>query len=492
MFYNNGVINNKEKKKTFMKRKIVLIPLALAAILGMASCGGESTETSGGGDSTSVATTKVTVSAESVRLKEGATQTVTATVSNVTDQTVTWSTSDATIATVAAGVITGVKEGTATITVTSVADATAKATIAVEVNNATKITISELLDGTTAKENVLYEAEGILESLKHTDQYGNAYLTDAEAKKTIKIYGMTTTESALVAGDDGTLTYTNPKDAKETLANINNGEKIKVRCVYNARSKNISCILQSHEASGSIFKVNIASFENGTATTDKTTYAYGETVTLTVTPNTGYTVDYLEARDVSGSSISATSTATNVYTFAASAINNVTVALWNSNSGNTRVIWDCTSASAPNKYATEDTEYTATVGTLGEMTFGGIGVGQNSGYEGAPGYLMFNTKKNGGKVAYYYSKTAIPGSIVSITLKTNTGASDSAKYAVTFGTAALSTQTTEEGVLIKKDSRHTFEASTTGNSYFQIACTTSSYNGQLTEVKIVYTPTSTN
>ena len=66
-----------------------------------------------------VAVTSVTLNKTELTLKEGESETLTATVKpdDATDKTVTWSTSDASIATVDQnGKVTAVKEGTATIT----------------------------------------------------------------------------------------------------------------------------------------------------------------------------------------------------------------------------------------------------------------------------------------------------------------------------------------------------------------------------------------
>ena len=93
-------------------------------------------------------------------------------------------------------------------------DPTVKAEIAVTVvgKKATRTTVEALASGNGIVEGTLYEVEGILEGLSHSDSKGNAYLTDIETKKTVKIYGLTTTESALTSSGD-TVTFKNPSDA---------------------------------------------------------------------------------------------------------------------------------------------------------------------------------------------------------------------------------------------------------------------------------------
>lgn len=120
-----------------MNRKIVLFPLAMAAILGLAGCSKEnkqpssieSTQT----PSSEVKKASITVDKTTVELQVGEQTLVTATVTNADNGNKTWTSSNNEVATVAAGTITGVKEGTATITVSLDSDPTVKAEIAVTV-----------------------------------------------------------------------------------------------------------------------------------------------------------------------------------------------------------------------------------------------------------------------------------------------------------------------------------------------------------------------
>lgn len=186
-----------------MNRKIILFPLAMAAILGLAGCSNENPVASSNGESTETPSSEVvkasiSVDKKTVEVEVGGQALVTATVSGTENTNKTWKSSNEAVATVAAGTITGVAEGTATITVTLDSDPTVKAEIAVTVikkaNPVTETTLDKLSDtnsGLTAK--TLYRATGIIEGLSHTDQYGNAYLTDPVSKKTVQIYGLTGT-----------------------------------------------------------------------------------------------------------------------------------------------------------------------------------------------------------------------------------------------------------------------------------------------------------
>ena len=96
-----------------MNRKIVLFPLAMAAILGLAGCSKEnkqpssieSTQT----PSSEVKKASITVDKTTVELQVGEQTLVTATVTNADNGNKTWTSSNNEAATVAAGTITGVK-----------------------------------------------------------------------------------------------------------------------------------------------------------------------------------------------------------------------------------------------------------------------------------------------------------------------------------------------------------------------------------------------
>ncbi len=322
-----------------MNRKIMLIPLTLAAAFSLVACGGESNdsstsspeESSSSSSSSQAAVVDVTVDQATVSVEVNKFVSVTATVTGTTNKNVTWSSADETIATVEAGVITGKKIGTTTVTVTSDADNTKKATIAVTVTaetvDSTKTTISALLEGTGIVEKTVYEVEGILEGLSHTDQYGNAYLSDPTTGKSVKIYGMTATSTALTV-DNGEATFKNPKDAKTSLADVENGEKIKVLAVYTSWSKNISCVLTSHVADDSKYTASFEANDQATISLDKTSdLKYGDTVTVTVTPTTGYVVDAVNVKTLYGSISATASSEAGKYTFAATCSNTVTVTL---------------------------------------------------------------------------------------------------------------------------------------------------------------------
>lgn len=135
-----------------MNRKIILLPLTIAASFAMVACGGSNEGTSSS-SSTEQATTTSSVQEEaisivadktSVTLKVGETSLVTATVSGTTNTSKTWTSQDEAVATVKAGLITAVGVGSTKIVVTSSADASVKAEIAVTVEDVEKTTIGSI------------------------------------------------------------------------------------------------------------------------------------------------------------------------------------------------------------------------------------------------------------------------------------------------------------------------------------------------------------
>lgn len=326
----------------------MLSVVALASILVLAGCNTKNTSSSSAVSSsspavsssspkisssttTTVAVTGVTLDKTTAELVVGGTVTLTATVAptTATDKTVTWASSDATVASVAAGVVTAVKAGTANITATCGTQvATCVVTVKAAMPSPTKTTIAALNALTADDTTHLYEVTGILEDKSATDKYGNGYLTDATTGASIKIYGSTTTASAITFTDNA-LGFTNPKDAVTTLADYANGESVTLHCVYKYyySTPEIMGIMTAHAATTNKYSITKETAENGTFVTDKETYSYGETVTVTATPASGYKVGSVEVKNAQDDSVVANVSASdvNVYTFVASCVNNITV-----------------------------------------------------------------------------------------------------------------------------------------------------------------------
>ena len=149
-----------------------------------------------------------------------------------------------------------------------------------------------------------------------------------------------------------------------------------------------------------------------------------------------------------------------------------------------QITWTASDADAstglPEDYSSEETEFKAKFGET-TITMAGKQIKFNS-YTGTESVML--KSKDGD--AYVYSKDAMPGVIKSIKIKTGAGAAAKAKYHVSFGTSALSTKTTEAGINVGKGLEHTWTCDVTDATYFQIASTDGSNNGQLGAVTVTY------
>lgn len=282
-------------------------------------------------------------------------------------------------------------------------------------------TIAEALTGELSK-TTLYKVTGVIEAMEG-DDYGNAMLVDPETGDYITVYGNTTTMSAFTV-TDGEVSYTNPKDAKTTLADIHDGDKITVLCVYdyyaNTSTHELLCVTTDHAPYEGTVDIKLpTALEHGSVTATKTEAAWGEEITLTVTPDENYAINSVKVDHgyASETLIEAP------YTFTARSINEVTVEL-----RDTSVVAESltiTQEDVPAKYDSEQM-----------FTVDGIVFKSNN---------LGGTYGNGIQTkvgAYIYNETALPSAIESIVFtfhgnQTNENSGDS----VNFGTSAM----TEEG-----------------------------------------------
>ncbi len=117
-------------------------------------------------------------------------------------------------------------------------------------------------------------------------------------------------------------------------------------------------------------------------------------------------------------------------------------------------------------------------------TFGSTSVNMSGTYIYLYNSALGMKSKSGN--SFVYSTSAMPGTIKAISIKTTSTASNNANYAVTFGTSALSTKTSDSGKNVGTGSEYIWTSNADGATYFQIASTSSSYNGQIGSVTVVY------
>lgn len=145
---------------------------------------------------------------------------------------------------------------------------------------------------------------------------------------------------------------------------------------------------------------------------------------------------------------------------------------------------EASSGTLPTESNTDTSTWTCTLGTA-EIGFTGYAVRDLSNY----GSLFMNSK-GAAAVSYFYNTDALSfaSSIESVKITTGSGASGSAIYNVTFGTSAVSTAVeASSGQNVAKASSYTFTNTTEGATFFQIASTNTSANGQIASVEIAYT-----
>lgn len=284
----------------------------------------------------------------------------------VTPTTVTYVSSDDEVVSVSdEGEVKGLKVGEATITVTATGTvdgkeitATDTVTISVAKVTATETTISALIakaDSATTDyvwdQTTIYKVTGIIEGLAG-DKYGNSYLTDAQTGESIKIYGLSGYENNGFTYSSGKWTYSNPKDAVESLKNVKNGEEVTLNVMFEDAkgTPNIAGSVVSHETKNYTYSSTVKAGENGTASLSTTEpSAYGTKITVTATPNEGYIVDAVTVKTAYGTTtLKAADDGT--YSYEVTCKNEVSVTFAEKPSGDVRTVTlnasDFTAASA--------------------------------------------------------------------------------------------------------------------------------------------------
>lgn len=326
--------------------------------------------------------------------------------------------------------------------------------VVTEAPEAVKTTVADLL--ADPKGNTLYELTGVAEGLAN-DKYGNGYITDPESGLSIKLYGNTTTATALTW--DGTKwDYSNPQDSETTLKDLKNGDTITIQGIWDTKYKNLSAVTTkiTPATDDETYAVTIEETTNGTVTPNKTSAAYGETITLTVTPNSGYRIDSVKVDH--GYTSVALSADEGVYSFTACAINKVIVTF-------------------------ADESAVATSMKITTETFSGLS-GYNN-YDGTVNVNGVDVTVHGNQIADYgnglqfrnensnpsliYSTVAIPGTITSIEITFTDG--KNLPKAGNFGIATGETEVTSVTDIGNYQQTMTYTPTAANHSYFAIGHT---------------------
>lgn len=172
----------------------------------------------------------------------------------------------------------------------------------------------------------LYRVTGILEDKDPTDAYANAYLTDPKTGKSLQIYGMAESRDAIVA-DGEAIIFTNPQHGTVApIKDIPNGAEVTLDIVRCVGYSNYTAVIVDYKTTvkEAEYDVKLATPTNGTATLEKTKAAYGDTITVTATPNEGFEVDNVSVKTAYGT-VTATKGEDGKYSFPATCVNNVSV-----------------------------------------------------------------------------------------------------------------------------------------------------------------------
>ncbi len=412
---------------------------------------------------------------------------------DVTPTSVTCTSSDPTVVSVEAdgSKLTALKEGEAKISVVVVAngktytDSVTVSTIAVQPVVKTIAEIKAMASSSTKSyvwdTTTIYEVNGVLEG-KKGDKYGDAYLTDPSTGDSVIIYGMSGKLYNGFSKSGNKWKYSNPTDALTTAADINNGDKVKMYVMFEDAKgvANIAGCVVTHEADTTTkYASSITAGENGTATLSVTDPAvYGTKITVNATPAEGYAVDAVTVTTAYGTTtVKADADGIYSYTVTCKNVVNVTFKKDIATVTDTWTVKDNTtfSNSAVSGTTAVDSTVTAKFATNGDITMEAKGIKTFD-----SNATIFIPQNSG----YIYNTQAFPHAILSVELTTSSSASKSAKYAVNFGTSALSTLNTANATAIGKDTSGTIKCTVENATYFQIA--TTGANGQIVSVKITY------
>lgn len=351
-----------------------------------------------------------------------------------------------------------------------------------------KTTIGDILDGTTADGNTIYQITGILEDLDHSDKYGNAYLTDPTTGESVKVYGISGTMDAFTI-EGGTISYENSKDAIEALADVENGMMVTLNVQWSSKFNNVSAVYVSSEADTTTYAIELPeTVEHGSITASAETAAYGTEITLTVTPESGYRTDKVTVTTAYGTE-NLTAEEDGTYKFTATCVNEVAVTFAD----------------------------TSVVATSFEITAEAIGVGSQYGngsgnvnVNGTEVAISFNqlttaTGDNAGSIqtndnrdpnSQLWNTVAVPGTITSIAVTFSSyEASDAETTGIGVANEAYSAiSATDAATQLTSLSTGTVEGSTVtvefaeGGSYFTIARIDGGNAAYIASIVVNFTP----
>ncbi len=287
----------------------------------------------------------------------------------------------------------------------------------------------EFLDSKTPA-NKIYRISGIWADVSNTT-YGNGYLYDPETRDSIYVYGMAATQATMTGDDSVGYTFTNDK----SYSTIGLQEGYYVTMVgrlaesYDG-SMEFMGYYESH-TDGTEYtygaSVTVNDETRGTASLSKTNgIAFGEEVTVTVTPNSGYVVTSVTHN---GEGLSAN--ASGVYVFNAEVNNEIVVTFISEAEAAAKLEITPESLGISASYLDGSAEYTYE-GEGITLTYKQLYLGKNGSEP------VIQTRVKGDSVSAFYNSDGFKNSIKSIEINVASNTeSDSASFALSFGTAEI-------------------------------------------------------
>jgi hypothetical protein len=284
----------------------------------------------------------------------------------------------------------------------------------------------------TATDATVVKVSGIFDSI--TDNAaGNGYLVDSSTGDAIAIYGSTKTAANLVKTDSGKGYYTGAwtKPTDFATNGVVAGSYVTMEVVFTLFGTTpeisgviVSAVAPTDAAYTYKFAASAATAENGTVVLSKTAdIAFGETITVTATPATGYKIDTVSLSHGYGKS---NLTDNSGYSFTAQAVNVVTVTFVSATAAVTELTLTVDTLAQPSGAYTASNVQTVSGVSITAANVGNYGSG-----------LQYRTKN--GVWSSIYNTTATPSSIKSITVTEGSTTMASGKQLLTIsaGTAAI-------------------------------------------------------
>lgn len=317
-------------------------------------------------------------------------------------------------------------------------------------------TIDELTTTAPEDSKTMFKVSGIWEHTGNdSDVNGSGNFVDPVSGKSLTIYAVAPTAEAFTYDVTKGFTFTNPRKFQEIKSNFTSGDKLTLGMLYSPTFNNYYAYFISKDADKSTFTYNveIGTFEHGSIAADKTSGTYGEKVTLTVTPDTDYAVEFIKLNDKAVTAVDG------VYSFGIVAGKNIITAEFVTTATPITSATLTPETLSLGSYPKAESTLTLVDGRNNvEFKYMNIGYYASS--------IQIKNYSGGKNLAYLYNTAELAGEIDSLTIVTNTkwatNETTTAGLIVSFGSAAITARGEE-----KVDDSNVIRNTTT-----TISCTT--------------------